>query len=103
MTMERRREFNKPLYMCFVDISKAYDSVNRELLWKVCRGHGISEKLVNLLKMLYKDSIATVRINGELSNSIEIRLEVLQGAFLRQFYSTFYSTSLLEKALTMLL
>ncbi|CAF2093080.1 unnamed protein product [Rotaria magnacalcarata] len=52
LCMEKRREFNKPLFMCFIDISKAYDSVNRNLLWKVCRQYGISEKLVNLLKML---------------------------------------------------
>ena len=49
-TMERRREFNKPLYMCFVDIAKAYDSVNRELLWKVCRSYGISKKIGQFTK-----------------------------------------------------
>ncbi len=55
--MERKREFNKPLFMCFIDIKKAHDPVNRELLWEVCLRYGISEKLVNLLKILYKDSI----------------------------------------------
>ncbi|CAB1113309.1 unnamed protein product [Ectocarpus sp. CCAP 1310/34] len=24
-----------PLYMCFVDVNKAYDSVDRGILWKV--------------------------------------------------------------------
>jgi hypothetical protein len=42
MTMERRREFNKPLFMCFIDIAKAYDSINCEVLWKVCLSYGIS-------------------------------------------------------------
>ena len=32
MAMEKRRAFNKSLFMCFIDITKAYDSVNRELL-----------------------------------------------------------------------
>ena len=73
MTMERRREFNKPLFICFIDITKAYDSVDRELLWKVYLNYGISEKLVNLLKMLYKDSMGRVRINGEVSDSFEIK------------------------------
>ncbi|CAF4230155.1 unnamed protein product [Rotaria magnacalcarata] len=79
MTMEKRREFNKPLFMCFIDIAKAYDSVNRELLWKVCLNYGISEKLVNLLKMLYKDSIAKVKVNGEASDTFEIKTGVMQG------------------------
>ena len=79
MIMEKRKEFNKPLFMCFIDITKAYDSVDRELLWKVCLSYGISEKLVNLLKMLYKDSIGRVKINGELSDSLEMNTGVMQG------------------------
>ncbi|CAF1437436.1 unnamed protein product [Adineta ricciae] len=79
MTMEKRKAFNKPLFMCFIDITKAYDSVNRELLWKVCRNYGITDKLVNLLKMLYKDSIAKVKINGEMSDSFEMNTGVMQG------------------------
>ncbi|CAF3323508.1 unnamed protein product [Rotaria sp. Silwood2] len=78
MIMEKRKEFNKPLFLCFIDITKAYDSVNRKLLWKVCRKYGISGKLVNLLKMLYKDSKAKVRIEGELSSSFLIKTGVLQ-------------------------
>lgn len=53
MVMQKRREYNKPLFMCLVDITKAYDSVNCDLLWKVGRKYGISEKMVNLLKLLY--------------------------------------------------
>ncbi|CAF1408276.1 unnamed protein product [Didymodactylos carnosus] len=31
MIMEKSQEYNKSLFMCFIDIQKAYDSVNREL------------------------------------------------------------------------
>ncbi|CAF3911944.1 unnamed protein product [Rotaria magnacalcarata] len=79
LCMEKRREFNKPLFMCFIDITKAYDSVNRELLWKICRQYGISEKLVNLLKMLHTNSKAKVKVNGEFSDSFEINNGVMQG------------------------
>jgi hypothetical protein len=45
MTMGKGREFNKPLLMCFIDITKAYDSIDRELLWKICLNYGISDKI----------------------------------------------------------
>ena len=55
LALEKRRKYNKPLFMCFIDITKAYDSVNRDLLWRVCRKYGVWQKLVNLLKMLYQE------------------------------------------------
>ena len=64
MIMQKRSEYNKPLFMCFVDITKAYDSVNRNLLWKVCRKYGISKKLVTLLKLLYQNSRTRVRVEN---------------------------------------
>ncbi|CAF4518527.1 unnamed protein product [Rotaria magnacalcarata] len=65
--------------MCFIDIAKAYDSVNRELLWRICQSYAIPEKLVNLLRMLYKNSKAKVKINGKLSDSFDIETGVMQG------------------------
>jgi hypothetical protein len=79
IVMEKCREFNNPLHMCFIDIQKAYDSVNRELLWKICRHYGLTEKIVKLLKLIHKDTRAKVRINGELSDSFNTETGVLQG------------------------
>jgi hypothetical protein len=35
LLMEKRKEFNCPLYMLFLDYEKAYDRVNRQKLWKI--------------------------------------------------------------------
>jgi hypothetical protein len=77
--MEESREHNRLLCMCFIDIQKAYDSVNRELLCKICRYYGLTDKIVRILQLLYKNSKAQVRINGELSDSFDIETGVMQG------------------------
>ena len=79
MLLENTRDYNKPLFLCFIDIQKAYDSVNRALLWTICKHYGITDKIVRLLELLYKDSKACVRINGELSDTFDIQTGVQQG------------------------
>ena len=45
--IEKSREFRHPLYMAFIDLRKAYDSVNRNTLWYILQhGYGIPEKLI---------------------------------------------------------
>ncbi|CAF1656013.1 unnamed protein product, partial [Adineta ricciae] len=79
MIMEKSRECNRPLSMCFVDIQKAYDSVNRDLLWEICKHYGLPPKTDRLIQLLYKDTTAGVRINDELSDSFNIDTGVQQG------------------------
>ena len=35
MLMEKAREYNHPIYACFIDLKKAYDSINRDSLWRM--------------------------------------------------------------------
>ena len=102
IVMEKYKEYNKPLHMCFIDIQKAYDSVNRDLLWKICKSYGLTDKIVNLLKMLRNNSKAKVRINGQLSDSFDIETGVMQGEipspFLFDIFFDFIIRKVLEEA-----
>ena len=80
MSMSRQKE--KPLYMCFIDLRKAYDSVNRELLWKAMREYGISGKIVRIMNSLYENTRAQVRVNGVLSEHLSLKTGVKQGCVL---------------------
>ncbi|CAF4222130.1 unnamed protein product [Rotaria sp. Silwood2] len=79
MIMEKSRNVNKPLFMFFIDIMKAYDSVDRALLWNIRRHYGLTEKIVRMLKLLYHDTKAQVRINEELSDTFDVNSGVQQG------------------------
>ena len=59
-------EFNKPLHVCFVDLKKAYDSVNRNALWKILESLGVLEKIVGLLKDLHDETATCVKGFGRL-------------------------------------
>jgi hypothetical protein len=40
---------NVQLHLAFIDLAKAYDSINREALWQVLRTYGVPERLISLL------------------------------------------------------
>jgi hypothetical protein len=59
--MEKRKEFNCPLYMPFLDYEKAYDGVNRQKLWEILKSYGAPKSLLTAIKSLYE--IITIKIN----------------------------------------
>ncbi|XP_065562387.1 uncharacterized protein LOC136028473 [Artemia franciscana] len=48
MLVEDSREWNKKLYLLFIDLEKAFDSADREILWKILKYYGIPPKIVEL-------------------------------------------------------
>ena len=59
--MEKAREFQKNIYFCFIDSSKAFDCVDHNKLWKLLKEMGIPDHLTCLLRNLYAGQEATVR------------------------------------------
>ena len=52
--IEKAREHNTRIYMLFVDLRKAYDSVPKEALWRVLTKYSIPPVLVNIIKSLHE-------------------------------------------------
>ena len=59
--MEKAREFQKNIYLCFIDYTKAFDCVDHNKLWKIVREKGIPDHLTCLLRNLYAGQAAAVR------------------------------------------
>ena len=59
--IEKEREFQKNIYYCFIDYTKAFDCVDHNKLWKFFQEMGIPDYLTYLLRNLYAGQEATVR------------------------------------------
>ena len=57
--MEKAREFQKNIYICFIDYTKGFEDHNK--LWKILKEMGIPDHLTCLLRNLYAGQEATVR------------------------------------------
>ena len=60
-----KQEFQKNIYFCFTDYTKAFDCVDHNKLWKIFKEMGIPDHLTCLLRTLYAGQEATVRTRCE--------------------------------------
>ena len=80
---EKCREQQIPLCIAFTDLTKAFDLVSRDGLFKVLPKIGCPPKLLSMIESLFHtDTKGTVQFNGTLSESFEIRSGVKQGCVL---------------------
>ena len=61
--------------MGFMNLEKAYDSVNREALWQVLRIYDVGDELLSGIKSMYINSLACVRVIGEENDCLKKRFE----------------------------
>ena len=50
--IEKAKEFQKNIYFCFIDYTKAFDCVDHNKLWKILEEMGILDHLTYLLRNL---------------------------------------------------
>jgi Reverse transcriptase (RNA-dependent DNA polymerase)/Endonuclease-reverse transcriptase len=77
--IEKCEDVGKKLFVAFVDLEKAYDRVNRSMLWSVLDEYGVKGRLLGAVKAMYEGSKACVRMNGGLSEWFEVSRGVRQG------------------------
>jgi hypothetical protein len=77
--LEHRHKFQQTTIACFIDFRAAFDSVNREALWKVLLIDGMPSKLIKLISSYYSATKSRVRVYGEESNEFTLCSGVRQG------------------------
>ena len=79
---EKCREQHKPLYIAFIDLTKAFDLVSREGLFDILPKIGCPPKLHSLIRSFHDDMKATIQYEGSTSAPFDIKSGVKQGCVL---------------------
>jgi len=77
--LRKKLEYNEVVHQLFIDCKKAYDSVRREVLYKILIEFGIPRKLVRLVKMSLTETYSRVRVGKNVSDRFPIRNVLVQG------------------------
>ena len=96
--IEKAREFNKNIYFCFIDYTKAFDCVDHNKLWKILKEMGIPDHLTRLLRNLYAGQEATVRTGHGTTDWFQIGKRVRQGCILSPCLFNFYAEYIMRNA-----
>ena len=77
--VERARANGTKLYICAVDLEKAFDSVDRPLLWEALQRAGIGGYMLASIQALYANVPVCVKTADGLSQTFQSTLGVKQG------------------------
>ncbi|XP_078612812.1 uncharacterized protein LOC144882704 [Branchiostoma floridae x Branchiostoma japonicum] len=95
---EKCREQNKGLYVTFVDLTKAFDTVSRKGLWQIMERLGCPPKFLSMVIQLHESQRGQVRSRNDLSESFPITNGVKQGCVLAPTLFTIFFSVMLQQA-----
>ena len=67
-SQELARKKRIPLYVCFIDVTKAYDSVDRTLLWTVLARFGVPQNMISVIRQFHNGMRACVQLDDRVSS-----------------------------------
>ena len=94
---ELGRKARVPLFLCFIDLQKAYDSVDRTLLWQVLARFGVPPQMIEVIRQFDDGVRACVRNDdGQCSEEFEVAQGLRQGCVLSPLlFNVFFAAILL--------
>ena len=76
---------NRKLFICFVDLEKAFDRVPRKVIEWALRKKLVPDKLVQAVMSMYKEAKTRVKVRDEHSEKFDVGVGVHQESVLSPF------------------
>ena len=90
--MDKAREFQKNIYLCFIDYAKAFDCVDHNKLWKILKEMGIPDHLTCLLRNLYAGQEVT-ELDMEQQTGSKKEKEYVKALYCHRAYLTYMQST----------
>ena len=94
--IEKAREFQKNIYLCFIDYAKAFDCVDHNKLWKIFQEMGIPDHLTCLLRNLYAVKKQQLELDREQQTGSKLGKEYVKAVYRHPAYFTYMQKSSCE-------
>ncbi|KAK1803916.1 hypothetical protein P4O66_003856 [Electrophorus voltai] len=95
--MERAREYQKKLYLCFIDYTKAFDCIKHANIWVALREIAVLVHLIKLIRSLNDNQEATVRTRYGDTEWFKIKKGTRQGCILSPLLFKLYMEVIMRK------
>ena len=95
--MEKTREHEDSLFMMFVDLKKAYDSVPRNALWTVLAKCGVPPTMLSIIRSFHEGMQAGVRVRNAVTNCFEVRNGLRQGCTMAPTLFNIYFSAMVTR------
>ena len=79
LQINSKRLCNSRVYCCFINFRKAFDYVDRPLMYRKLEEHGVKGSVLELIKQIYSRTANLIRINNLLSEEFVSLTGVKQG------------------------
>ena len=96
--IKKARKFQKRIYFCFIDYTKAFDCVDHNKLWKILKEIGIPEHFTCILKNLCAGQKETLRTRHGTTDWFKIGIGIRQGCILSPCLFNFYAEYIMQNA-----
>jgi len=91
--IEKARNFQKNIYLCFTEYTKAFDCVDHNKLWKILKEMGILDYVTCILRNLYAGQEATVRTGHEQWTGSKLGKEYVKAVYCHPAYLTYMQST----------
>ena len=95
--VEKAIEHNTKIFMLFIDLRKAYDSIPHQALWCALKKYGIPQSMLKVICSLHDGMRAEVIIDGQVAPEFEVSNGLRQGCVIAPTLFNLYFNLAIEQ------